>query len=111
MGFRKVTYEGDVQVIVNEVNEGPCMSKYGHFVEGIKMELRSLESAKFTYVKWEANNVAHRLAKMATTHATEDTWLEIAPLEICGIVRREESTPLWFFSDLDVWLEKMMIWI
>ena len=50
MGYHKVIFEGDAQAYT---------SKYGHFVEEIKLGLRSLESANFIHVKREANNVAH----------------------------------------------------
>ena len=81
-------------MIVNEINkEDPCTSKYGHFVEGIKSEMRSLETASFLHVKREGNTVAHRLAKMATTHAAKNTWLENVPPDIYGIVRGEEIIP------------------
>ena len=94
MGYRKIIFEGDAQVIVKEMNkESPCTSKYEYFVEGIKTERRVLESTMFTYVRREANTVAHTLAKMANTRATDNTWLEFVPPDIYGIVRREESFP------------------
>jgi hypothetical protein len=76
MGYRQVIFEGDAQVIVMEVNrEGLCTTRYGQFVEGIQSVLNGFESVYFTHVMREANNVAHRLSKLATTHAIDSTWL------------------------------------
>jgi hypothetical protein len=81
-------------VIVTEVNrEGPCTTRYGHFLEGIQFVMNGFESVYFTHVTREANNVAHWLAKLATTHAIDSTWLENARLEICCIIRREIPIP------------------
>jgi hypothetical protein len=85
-------FEGDAQLIVKEVNsEDPYASKCGHFVEGIKSLFKGFKTTSFFCVIIKANNVAHRLAKMATTHVTDNTWLENAPSDICNIVQREES--------------------
>ena len=64
-------------------------------MEGIQTELHSLEMVEFNYVAREANNDAHVLAKLATTHVMDSTWLEETPPGICGIIRRGGvSSPL-----------------
>jgi hypothetical protein len=71
--------------------EGPCLSNYGHLIEGIKRELQQLENASFIHVLRDANNAAHSLAKLATTHVTMSTWLGDVPPSIGDIVRRDKS--------------------
>jgi hypothetical protein len=41
----------------------------------------------------EVNFAAHRLAKMATAHVIDQSWLESVPPDVYGIVGREEYTP------------------
>jgi hypothetical protein len=54
------------------------------------MFLGTLENASFSHVLRDANNVAHVLAKLATTHVTDSTWLGDTPPSISDIVRREQ---------------------
>ncbi|XP_059441722.1 uncharacterized protein LOC132174026 [Corylus avellana] len=92
LGLQRIIFKGDAQTIVKEVNkEGPCLSKYGLLVEGIQGEMRTFETAQFNFVRREANKAAHRLAKLATTHVTDATWLDSVPPEVCCIVRGEAN--------------------
>lgn len=78
LGFQRVILVRDAQTIVKEVNrEGLCTNSYGHFVEGIQSEMRAFETAQFIHVNKEANNIAHRLAKLAITHVINATWLHL----------------------------------
>jgi hypothetical protein len=52
-----------------------------------------MEMVSFNYVAREANNDAHVLAKLATTHVIDSTWVEETPPGICGIIRREGVSP------------------
>jgi hypothetical protein len=54
----------------------PYQSSYGHIVEGIQAELRTIHMVSFNYVAREANNDAHVLTKLATTHVIDSTWVE-----------------------------------
>ena len=70
-----------------------CHSLYGHFIEGVQSEIRSMGDVSFIFVQRNANTVTHTLAKLATTHVTDVTWSEEIPPVICGIVGREEVLP------------------
>jgi ribonuclease HI len=75
LGYTNVIFEGDAMQVIKAIEmNGQCMSSYGHMIECIREELRNLENASFTHVRREANNAAHTLAKLATTHVTLSTW-------------------------------------
>jgi ribonuclease HI len=96
MGYNRVICEGDAQKIIQDVNEeGPCTSRYGNVIEGIKSEMRKFEYVCFSHVVREANSAAHQLAKMATAHVIDQSWLAPVPpdVDVYGIVRREEYIP------------------
>ena len=74
MGYNNVIFEGDAMQVIKAIKvEGPSMSSCGNMIDCIRGELRSLENASFIHVSWEANNAAHTLAKLATTHVTLST--------------------------------------
>ena len=94
MGFGQIIFEGDALKIVNDVNsEGPCTSMHGHFVKGIQAEMQAFEKVYFNYVRRDANNAAHRLAKLATAYVMDETWLEFVPPIVRDIARGEENIP------------------
>ena len=94
MGFGQIIFEGDALNIVNDVNsEGPCTSMHGHFVKGIQAEMQAFEKVYFNYVRRDANNAAHRLAKLATAYVMDETWLEFVPPIVRDIARGEENIP------------------
>jgi hypothetical protein len=98
MGFRQIIFEGDAQTIVKEVNsESPCTSLHGQFVEGIQSKMKALEEVQFNYVKRGANNVAHWLAKLATTLVTDETWMDSVPPVICVLFEGKKTS---LISDL-----------
>jgi hypothetical protein len=98
MGFSNILFEGNaLQVIKAIEEEDPCLRNYGHIIDCIRRETNSLENARFIHVKREANNVAHTLAKLATTHVTMSTWKGDVPPSIGDIVRREQSPLFSFF--------------
>jgi hypothetical protein len=88
-GYRQIIFEGDALRVVQAIND-TCsrQSCFGHFVEGIKMELQTLEQGVFTHVAREANGDAHVLAKLATNHITDSIWVEVTPLGICCVFRK-----------------------
>ena len=68
MGYVNVTIEGDaLQVIRAIATTDPCLSSYGHMIECIHRELRSLENVSFIHVIRGANTATHMLARMATS--------------------------------------------
>jgi hypothetical protein len=105
MGYNNVIFEGDaLQVIKAIETEGPCMSSYGHLIDCIRGELCSFENACFIHVSREANNAAHTLAKLATTHVTLSTWRGDVPPSVGDIVRREipPSFCVIFFGSVEI---------
>jgi ribonuclease HI len=92
LGHTNIILEGDAMNVIKAIEaEGPCLSNYGHLIECIKRELQQLENASFIHVLRDANNAAHSLAKLATTHVTMSTWLGDVPPSIGDIVRRDKS--------------------
>lgn len=74
LGYNQIIFEGDAKLVIQAVNDArPSNSYFGHFVEGIQVELNSLEYASFMHVPREANGIVHELAKLATTHVTDST--------------------------------------
>ena len=81
--YRHIIFEGDAMQVVQVVNDpSQRQSSYGHIVEGIQAELQTLEQGSFNYVAREANIDAHVLAKLATTHVINSTWVEETPPRI-----------------------------
>jgi ribonuclease HI len=65
-GYWQIIFERDAVRVVQAINDTYSrQSSFGHFVEGIKMELQTLEQGVFTHVAREANGDAHVLAKLA----------------------------------------------
>jgi hypothetical protein len=92
LGHTNIILEGDAMNVIKSIEaEGPCLSNYGHLIECIKRELQQLENANFIHVLRDANNAAHTLAKLATTHVTMSTWLGDVPPSIGDIVRQDKS--------------------
>jgi len=65
------------------------LSRYGHFIDCIKVELSSLRSYKVVHVLREANCAAHLLAKAAVTQVIDSIWLKENPPIIYDVVCRE----------------------
>jgi ribonuclease HI len=91
-GYRQIIFEGDALWVVQVINDTYShQSCFGHFVEDTKMELQTLEQGVFTHVAREENGDAHGLAKLATNHITDSTWVEVTPLGICGVFGGESN--------------------
>jgi ribonuclease HI len=94
VGFYEIILEGDAQQVVNDVNSRtPNHDVAGHFVEGIIMEMQGLREVSISHVGRDANNVAHQLAKDASTKEIDYVWLEDCPNFILHAVLREISSP------------------
>jgi hypothetical protein len=91
LGYSNILFEGDALQVIKAIGEeGPCFNSFGHLIDCIHSELRTLEQARFIHVRREANSAAHLLAQLATAHVTLSTWLGYAPLSVGDIVRREQ---------------------
>ena len=92
LGLSDVIFEGDAKQIILAINsEQPCMSSYGHLVDGAVFGVGGLGNSRFSHVKREANCVAHGLAKLALNLVSEITWVDSLPSEISGLVGKKAS--------------------
>jgi ribonuclease HI len=93
-GFFDVLFEGDAALVVKEINSAPSfLSKVGHFIESIHVDLVNFKVEKFSFIPRECNEAAHILAKKATRSKIERNWIEECPLSILNIVTREQHCP------------------
>jgi len=68
MSCYDIILEGDAKQVVDDVNSRtPKHDVSGRFVEGIIMEMQGLRGVFISHVSRDANNVAHQLAKEAST--------------------------------------------
>jgi hypothetical protein len=80
--------------VVHDVNSVTSnLNAASHFVEGIKVKLQGLRYASMAHVGREAKNVAHCLAKEASTNRIDSVWLEEIPSFILYVVLRKSSSP------------------
>jgi ribonuclease HI len=90
VGFYEIILEGDAKQVVDDVNSrSPKHDVSGLFVEGIRTEMQGLRGVTIAHVNREANNVAHLLAKEASTLEMDGVWLEECPTFILNAVLRE----------------------
>jgi len=93
-GFLDVILEGDAAKVINEINSGPPYpSRIGHFLEHIHLEMGCFRSVVFSFIPRECNNVAHTLAKEASSNCVDNRWLEDMPGCVRSIILRERSSP------------------
>jgi ribonuclease HI len=90
VGFFEIILEWDAKQVVDDVNSrSPKYDGSGRFVEGIIMEMQGLQRVSISHVSREANNIAHLLAKEASTKEMDCVWLEECPTFILNAVLRE----------------------
>ncbi|XP_041027052.1 uncharacterized protein LOC121267270 [Juglans microcarpa x Juglans regia] len=64
LGFNKVIFEGDAQLVVEAVNsEDEDLFARGHIIEDIKTVFKGRSAWKVKFIRREENGVAHLLAK------------------------------------------------
>jgi ribonuclease HI len=92
-GFYEIILEGDAKQVVDDVKSRTTNhDAVGHFVEGIITEMQGLWEVSIFHVGREANNIAHQLAKEASTKEIDSVWLEDFPNFIIHAVLRELSS-------------------
>lgn len=80
LGIRKLVLEGDSQQIVQALQSGGGERRpYGLIIDDMKLLLRSFQEYKVNYVQCEANEVAHKLAKLALSVGEDKLWREAFP--------------------------------
>ncbi|XP_059429029.1 uncharacterized protein LOC132162828 [Corylus avellana] len=90
LGFQSVIFEGDSLVVVKALSsEDRCWSQFGMLIEETKIILRSCGSWEVCHIRRAANEVAHRISKLALTLNETHVWEESVPLCIREIVMAE----------------------
>lgn len=90
MSCYEIIMEGDAKQVVDDVNSRiPKHDVSGHFVEGIIMKMQGLWGISISHVSRDANNVAHQLAKEASTKEVDCVWLKECPNFLLNVVLRE----------------------
>jgi len=74
--FFYVLFEDDAKQVVLDMNSA----------------MQGLRWGSFTHVGREANNVAHFLAKVASSKETNSTWLEDIPSFLLPVILRDYSS-------------------
>jgi hypothetical protein len=89
VGFASVIFEGDALQVIQALSAAPPhLHSIGHFVENIHHDMES-----FQFVSFEANGVAHSLAKAIVSQCLDTRWLESPPSLICTQLFRDLCNP------------------
>ncbi|KAF5452039.1 hypothetical protein F2P56_027079 [Juglans regia] len=88
LGFNRVTFEGDAQLVVKTVNsEEEDLSYGGHIIEDIKTILKRSNAWVVQFIGRKGNNVAHLLAKKVLSLDYDQIWIDECPdfifLQVC----------------------------
>jgi ribonuclease HI len=90
LGVQCVVLEGDAKQIVDTVNSNSASwSRFGHLIDDTRRILESFPQWKCQFVRREANEAAHRLAKAATIDVNDRIWRDAPPSCINDIVLME----------------------
>lgn len=93
MRLQQVMLEGDAKVIVDAVNARETVwTRWGHLVEDILQTLQAVGGWKMGYVRREANNAAHVLARLAAKQNMNNEWLNDPPESLLRIIASEIPT-------------------
>ncbi|XP_035551510.1 uncharacterized protein LOC118349853 [Juglans regia] len=82
LGFNRVTFEGDAQAVVKDVNsKEEDLSCRGHIIEDIKTTLSNVYRRDWTvqFIGRKGNEVAHLLAKYALNIDFDKRWIDECP--------------------------------
>ncbi|KAL4277986.1 hypothetical protein GQ457_03G024950 [Hibiscus cannabinus] len=80
LGFRRVIIEGDSLIVIKKLNEGMNdRSTIAPVIHDIRVKARDFDVISFVFVKRDANNAAHVLARDHRTQHDPCFWIEEAP--------------------------------
>ncbi|PRQ54504.1 putative ribonuclease H-like domain-containing protein [Rosa chinensis] len=68
------------------------LSEVGNIIEDCKSYLRAIPSVSLQSIYREANDVAHRLAHLASSGYVDEYWLEEAPVIIQDVLYEDSCT-------------------
>ncbi|KAF5477697.1 hypothetical protein F2P56_004314 [Juglans regia] len=88
LGFNRVTFEGDAQAVVKDVNSmEEDLSCRGHIIEDIKAIMLGRRDWTVQFIGRKGNEVAHLLAKYALNIDFDKRWIDECPdfifLQVC----------------------------
>ncbi|KMS97072.1 hypothetical protein BVRB_7g179330 [Beta vulgaris subsp. vulgaris] len=86
-GWSNVVLESDAQVIINAINSR--LQRRGDIqamLEDVLNLVPSFETIKFSFCYRECNEIAHRLAKWATSNFCDEVWLVGGPSWIADLI-------------------------
>ncbi|XP_059436609.1 uncharacterized protein LOC132169617 [Corylus avellana] len=91
MGVQNLILEGNVKQIVEAINSATgTWSLFGHLIEDTRRVLLTLPRWNCVFVSHEANEEAHRMAKVATTDVNDRIWRGTTPNCISDIILMEQ---------------------
>jgi ribonuclease HI len=92
MGFSKIVSEGDsLQVIKGICDPDSPFVCIGHYVETIRQKASEFSSCSWVHCCREANDVAHVLARQASSKCLSFCWVEEIPSFISVVSHRDFS--------------------
>lgn len=72
--------EGDTSVVIAaESRSGNDCLFLGPIINDIKEVIQSMDGTSLNFVRREANNIAHRLARVGLGVSSENRWVEFLP--------------------------------
>jgi hypothetical protein len=87
LGFTDVIFEGDCLEVVRGIREeGRNVTRYGSTLEETKEMLKGCRYWEISHARRTANEVAHRVAKMAVSLNVNQLWLTTTPHCIRDVV-------------------------
>ena len=90
-GLENIILEGDAKQVVDELNSnGSRWCRFGQLIDDIQHILQKITRWRCVFIKREANEAAHRLAKRATTNIKNRIWRNQIPDYINDVVLMEQ---------------------
>lgn len=92
LGVVSIECEGDsLQIIKGVSSTGHSLDRIGHFLDAIKQKAASFSVCKWSHCLRNANEVAHLLARRASSRCFSHVWVEEMPLFISAASFRDLS--------------------
>ena len=80
MGFTRIMLEGDALSVITKILQSePSLSDIGNLVDAAKDLMKSFNGCNVQYVRREANEAAHCLAKSALSLKADLYWVDDCP--------------------------------
>ncbi|XP_062171126.1 uncharacterized protein LOC133876913 [Alnus glutinosa] len=90
MGYVNIQCESDsLQIIKGVCNSDHPLDRIGHFIDAIKQKAAGFSVCKWSHCYRDANEVAHILAKRASSNGISHVWVEEMPLFISSASFRD----------------------